>query len=137
MSKFLGTTTDKWGNNIYVTNFNAENVEFSTDLRKAILLSDEDKKSIGKTLKKLYKPNLKYIKLEKFDSIHATTNSALYNYNHSFLSDAAKFAKKEDGMSLECIDYAKNHIDNVNTFEEFGSNVAKILIEKYNLQKKG
>ena len=39
-------------------------------------------------------------------------------------------------MNLECIEFAKNKIDNVATFEEFGNVVANILIEKYNLQKK-
>jgi hypothetical protein len=39
-------------------------------------------------------------------------------------------------MSLECIDFAKNRIEEVNTFEEFGNTIASILIKKYNLQKK-
>ena len=39
-------------------------------------------------------------------------------------------------MSLECIDFAKNRIEEVTTFKEFGNVVANILIEKYNLQKK-
>ena len=39
-------------------------------------------------------------------------------------------------MSLECIEFAKNQIDNVATFKEFGEIVANILIEKFNLQKK-
>ena len=136
MSKYIGTTTDKWGNTIYVTDFDSENVEYSTDVRKAILLSVDDKKIIGKILKKQYKPNVKYEKLEKFSLINDTTHSKLSEYSHTFLKNLAKYARNEDDMSLECIDYAKNHIDNVNTFEEFGNNVAKILIEKYNLQKK-
>lgn len=136
MSKFLGRGNDKWGNDIYVMKFNGEEIEFTHDVRQAILLSDEDKKTVGKILKKQHRPNIKYIKLENFDSIDCTTTSALYEYKHDFYENPGKYSRKEDEMNLECIDYAKNNIDDVNTFKEFGDNVAKILIEKYNLQKK-
>jgi hypothetical protein len=136
MSKFIGKSTDCYGNVIYVIGFNEDEVEFSTDLRKAILLSDNDKKAVGKVLKKQHKPNIKYIKLEKFEDISATTLDVVRDYNHDFLADVAKFANKKDNMNLECIDFARNQIDNVNTFKEFGETVANILIEKYNLQKK-
>jgi hypothetical protein len=136
MSKFIGKSSDRYGNVIYVIGFNEDDVEFSTDLRKAILLSDNDKKAVGKVLKKQHKPNIKYIKLEKFEDISATTLSIVRDYKHDFLTDIAKFASKKDNMNLECIEFAKNKIDNVATFEEFGNVVANILIEKYNLQKK-
>ena len=136
MSKFIGKSSDRYGNVIYVIGFNEDDVEFSTDLRKAILLSDDDKKAVGKVLKKQHKPNIKYIKLEKFEDISATTLSIVRDYKHDFLADIAKFASKKDNMNLECIEFAKNQIDNVATFEEFGNVVANILIEKYNLQKK-
>ena len=136
MSKYIGKDSDRYGNIIYVIGFNEDEVEFSTDLRKAILLSDDDKKVVGKVLKKQYKPNIKYVKLEKFEDISATTLSIVRDYNHDFLADIAKFASKKDNMNLECIEFAKNKIDNVATFEEFGNVVANILIEKYNLQKK-
>lgn len=136
MSKFIGKSSDRYGNVIYVIGFNEDDVEFSTDLRKAILLSDNDKKAVGKVLKKQHKPNIKYIKLEKFEDISATTLSIVRDYKHDFLADIAKFASKKDNMNLECIEFAKNKIDNVATFEEFGNVVANILIEKYNLQKK-
>ena len=136
MSKFIGKSTDRYGNVIYVIGFNEDEVEFNTDLRKAILLSDNAKKAVGKVLKKQHKPNIKYIKLEKFEDISATTLSIVRDYKHDFLADIAKFASKKDNMNLECIEFAKNKIDNVATFEEFGNVVANILIEKYNLQKK-
>ena len=136
MSKFIGKSSDRYGNVIYVIGFNEDDVEFSTDLRKAILLSDNDKKAVGKVLKKQHKPNIKYIKLEKFEDISATTLSIVRDYKHDFLADIAKFASKKDNMNLECIEFAKNKIDNVATFEEFGNVVANILIKKYNLQKK-
>ena len=136
MSKYIGKDSDRYGNIIYVIGFNEDEVEFSTDLRKAILLSDNDKKAVGKVLKKQHKPNIKYIKLEKFEDISATTLSIVRDYKHDFLADIAKFASKKDNMNLECIEFAKNKIDNVATFEEFGNVVANILIEKYNLQKK-
>ena len=136
MSKFIGKSTDRYGNVIYVIGFNEDEVEFNTDLRKAILLSDDDKKTVGKVLKKQHKPNIKYVKLEKFEDISATTLSIVRDYKHDFLTDIAKFASKKDNMNLECIEFAKNQIDNVATFEEFGNVVANILIEKYNLQKK-
>ncbi len=136
MSKFIGKSSDRYGNVIYVIGFNEDEVEFNTDLRKAILLSDNDKKAVGKVLKKQHKPNIKYIKLEKFEDISATTLSIVRDYKHDFLADIAKFASKKDNMNLECIEFAKNKIDNVATFEEFGNVVANILIEKYNLQKK-
>ena len=136
MSKFIGKSTDRYGNVIYVIGFNEDEVEFNTDLRKAILLSDNDKKAVGKVLKKQHKPNIKYVKLEKFEDISATTLSIVRDYKHDFLADIAKFASKKDNMNLECIEFAKNKIDNVATFEEFGNVVANILIEKYNLQKK-
>ena len=99
-------------------------------------MSDNAKKAVGKVLKKQHKPNIKYIKLEKFEDISATTLSIVRDYKHDFLADIAKFASKKDNMNLECIEFAKNKIDNVATFEEFGNVVANILIEKYNLQKK-
>ena len=136
MSKFIGKSSDRYGNVIYVIGFNEDDVEFSTDLRKAILLSDNDKKAVGKVLKKQHKPNIKYIKLEKFEDISATTLSIVRDYKHDFLADIANFASKKDNMNLECIEFAKNKIDNVATFEEFGNVVANILIKKYNLQKK-
>ena len=136
MSKFIGKSTDRYGNVIYVIGFNEDEVEFNTDLRKAILLSDDDKKTVGKVLKKQHKPNIKYVKLEKFEDISATTLSIVRDYKHDFLTDIANFASKKDNMNLECIEFAKNKIDNVATFEEFGNVVANILIEKYNLQKK-
>lgn len=136
MSKFIGKSTDRYGNVIYVIGLNEDEVEFNTDLRKAILLSDNDKKAVGKVLKKQHKPNIKYVKLEKFEDISATTLSIVRDYKHDFLTDIAKFASKKDNMNLECIEFAKNQIDNVATFEEFGNVVANILIEKYNLQKK-
>lgn len=136
MSKYIGKDSDRYGNIIYVIGFDSNNVEFSTDLRKAILLSDDDKKMVGKVLKKQHKPNIKYIKLEKFEDISATTLSIVREYKHDFLADIAKFANKKDNMNLECIDFAKNRIEEVATFKEFGNVVANILIEKYNLQKK-
>ena len=136
MSKFIGKSTDRYGNVIYVIGFNEDDVEFSTDLRKAILLSDNDKKAVGKVLKKQHKPNIKYVKLEKFEDISATTLSIVRDYKHDFLTDIAKFASKKDNMNLECIDFAKNGIEEVTTFKEFGNVVANILIKKYNLQKK-
>ena len=136
MSKFIGKSTDRYRNVIYVIGFNEDEVEFNTDLRKAILLSDNDKKAVGKVLKKQYKPNIKYIKLEKFEDISATTLSIVRDYKHDFLTDTANFASKKDNMNLECIDFAKNRIEEVTTFQEFGNVVANILIEKYNLQKK-
>ena len=136
MSKYIGKDSDRYGNIIYVIGFDSNNVEFSTDLRKAILLSADDKKVVGKVLKKQYKPNIKYVKLEKFEDISATTLGIVRDYNHKFLADVAKYTNKKDDMSLECIDFAKNQIDDVNTFKEFGETVANILIEKYNLQKK-
>ena len=136
MSKYIGKDSDRYGNVIYVIGFNENGIEFSTDLKKAILLSDDDKKLVGKVLKKQYKPNIKYVKLEKFDDISATTLSIVRDYKHDFLTDIAKFASKKDNMSLECIDFAKNKIEEVNTFEEFGNTIASILIKKYNLQKK-
>lgn len=136
MSKFIGKTTDIYNNIIYVIGFNEDEVEFSTDLRKAVLLSDDDKKLVGQVLKKQYKPNIKYVKLEKFDDISSTTLSIVRDYKHDFLADIAKFASKKDSMNLECIEFAKNQIDNVTTFEEFGHIVANILIEKYKLKKK-
>ena len=138
MSKYIGKDTDRYGNIIYVIGFDSNNVEFSTDLRKAILLSADDKKVVGKVLKKQYKPNIEYIKLEKFDSIHETTYNILRDYEQDYyaVENVAKLLRHEDDMSLECIDFAKNQIDDVNTFKEFGETVANILIEKYNLQKK-
>ena len=136
MSKYIGKDSDRYGNIIYVIGFDSNNVEFSTDLRKVILLSDDDKKMVGKVLKKQYKPNIKYLKLEKFEDISATTLSIVREYKHDFLADIAKFANKKDNMNLECIDFAKNRIEEVATFKEFGNVVANILIEKYNLQKK-
>lgn len=138
MSKYIGKDSDRWGNIIYVIGFDGSNVEFSTDLRKAILLSADDKKAIGKALRKKYRPNIEYIKLEKFDSIHETTYNILRDYEQHYYGteNLPKLLRHEDDMSLECIDYAKNQIENVNTFKEFGEKVAKILIEKYNLQKK-
>ena len=136
MSKFIGKSTDCYGNVIYVIGFNEDEVEFNTDLRKAILLSDNEKKAVGKVLKKQHKPNIKYIKLEKFEDISATTLSIVRDYKHDFLTDIANFASKKDNMNLECIDFAKNRIEEVTTFEEFGNTVASILIEKYGLQKK-
>ena len=136
MSKFIGKSTDRYRNVIYVIGFNEDEVEFNTDLRKAILLSDNDKKAVGKVLKKQHKPNIKYIKLEKFEDISATTLSIVRDYKHDFLTDTANFASKKDNMNLECIDFAKNRIEEVTTFQEFGNVVANILIEKYNLQKK-
>lgn len=136
MSKYIGKNLDRYGNIIYVIGFNENEIEFSTDLKRAILLSADDKKVISKILKKQYKPNIKYIALEKFEDISKTTLDIVRNYNHGFLTDVAKFANKKDDMSLECINFARNQIDNVNTFNEFGEIVANILIEKYNLQKK-
>lgn len=136
MSKYIGKNLDRYGNIIYVIGFNENEIEFSADLKKAILLSTDDKKIISKILKKQYKPNIKYIALEKFEDISATTLDVVRDYNHDFLADVAKFANKKDDMSLECINFARNQIDNVNTFKEFGEIVANILIEKYNLQKK-
>lgn len=138
MSKYIGKDSDRYGNIIYVIGFDSNNVEFSTDLRKAILLSADDKKVVGKVLKKQYKPNIEYIKLEKFDSIHETTYNILRDYEQDYyaVENVAKLLRHEDDMSLECIDFAKNQIDDVNTFKEFGETVANILIEKYNLQKK-
>lgn len=136
MSKYIGKNLDRYGNIIYVVGFNENEIEFSTDLKRAILLSADDKKVISKILKKQYKPNIKYIALEKFENISATTLDVVRDYNHDFLADVAKFANKKDNMNLECIDFAQNQIDNVNTFKEFGETVANILIEKYNLQKK-
>lgn len=138
MSKYIGKDTDRYGNVIYVIGINEDEVEFSTDLRKAILLSADDKKVIGKVLRKHYKPNIKYVKLEKFESIHETTYNILRDYEQDYyaVENVAKLSRHEDDMSLECIEFAKNQIDNVNTFKEFGEIVAKILIEKYNLQKK-
>ena len=138
MSKYIGKDSDRYGNVIYVIGFNENGIEFSTDLRKAILLSDDDKKLVGKVLKKQYKPNIKYVKLEKFESIHQTTYNVLIDYEQDYYAtkNLAKLLRQEDDMSLECIDFAKNRIEEVNTFEEFGNTVAKILIEKYNLQKK-
>ena len=138
MSKYIGKDSDRYGNIIYVIGFDSDNVEFSTDLRKAILLSADDKKVVGKVLKKQYKPNIEYIKLEKFDSIHETTYNILRDYEQDYyaVENVAKLLRHEDDMSLECIDFAKNQIDDVNTFKEFGETVANILIEKYNLQKK-
>lgn len=138
MSKYIGKDSDRYGNIIYVIGFDSNNVEFSTDLRKAILLSADDKKVVGKVLKKQHKPNIEYIKLEKFDSIHETTYNILRDYEQDYyaVENVAKLLRHEDDMSLECIDFAKNQIDDVNTFKEFGETVANILIEKYNLQKK-
>ena len=138
MSKFIGKSTDRYGNVIYVIGFNEDEVEFNTDLRKAILLSDNDKKAVGKVLKKQHKPNIKYVKLEKFEGIHETTYSVLSDYEQDYyaVENVAKLSRHEDDMSLECIEFAKNQIDNVNTFKEFGEIVANILIEKYKLQKK-
>ena len=138
MSKYIGKDSDRYGNVIYVIGFNENGVEFSTDLRKAILLSDDDKKLVGKVLKKQYKPNIKYVKLEKFESIHQTTYNVLIDYEQDYYAtkNLAKLLRQEDDMSLECIDFAKNRIEEVNTFEEFGNTVAKILIEKYNMKKK-
>lgn len=136
MSKYIGKNLDRYGNIIYVIGFNDNEIEFSTDLKRAILLSTDDKKIISKILKKQYKPNIKYIALEKFEDISATTLDVVRDYNHDFLADVAKFANKKDDMSLECISFARNQIDNVNTFKEFGEIVANILIEKYKLQKK-
>ena len=136
MSKYIGKNLDRYGNIIYVIGFNDNEIEFSTDLKRAILLSTDDKKIISKILKKQYKPNIKYIALEKFEDISATTLDVVRDYNHDFLADVAKFANKKDDMSLECINFARNQIDNVNTFKEFGEIVANILIEKYKLQKK-
>ena len=48
MSKYIGESSDRWGNIIYVIGFSEDDVEFSTDLRKAILLSTDDKKIVGK-----------------------------------------------------------------------------------------
>ena len=136
MSKYIGKNLDRYGNIIYVVGFNENEIEFSTDLKRAILLSADDKKVISKILKKQYKPNIKYIALEKFENISATTLDVVRDYNHDFLADVAKFANKKENMNLECIDFAQNQIDNVNTFKEFEETVANILIEKYNLQKK-
>ena len=138
MSKYIGKDSDRYGNIIYVIGFNEDEVEFSTDLRKAILLSDNDKKLVGKVLKKQHKPNIQYVKLEKFDSIHETTYNVLSDYEQDYyaVENVAKLLRHEDDMSLECIEFAKNQIDNVATFKEFGEIVANILIEKFNLQKK-
>lgn len=136
MSKYIGKSSDRWGNIIYVIGFSEDVVEFSTDLRKAILLSTDDKKIVGKILRKQYKPNIQYIKLEKFDSVTETTLNIVRDYNHHFLDDVAKFANKKDDMSLECITFAQTELNSVNTFKEFGEIVANILIEKFNLQKK-
>lgn len=138
MSKYIGKDFDRYENVVYVIGFNEDEVEFSTDLRKAILLSADDKKVIGKVLRKHYKPNIKYVKLEKFESIHETTYNILRDYEQDYyaVENVAKLSRHEDDMSLECIEFAKNQIDNVNTFKEFGEIVANILIEKYKLQKK-
>ena len=110
MSKYIGKSSDRWGNIIYVIGFSEDVVEFSTDLRKAILLST--------------------------DSVTETTLNIVRDYNHHFLDDVAKFANKKDDMSLECIAFAQTELNSVNTFKEFGEIVANILIEKFNLQKK-
>ena len=138
MSKYIGKDFDRYENVVYVIGFNEDEVEFSTDLRKAILLSADDKKVIGKVLRKHYKPNIKYVKLEKFESIHETTYNILRDYEQDYyaVENVAKLSRHEDDMSLECIEFAQNQIDNVNTFKEFGEIVANILIEKYKLQKK-
>ena len=138
MSKYIGKDFDRYENVVYVIGFNEDEVEFSTDLRKAILLSDNDKKLVGKALKRQHKPNIKYVKLEKFESIHETTYNILRDYEQDYyaVENVAKLSRHEDDMSLECIEFAKNQIDNVATFKEFGEIVANILIEKYKLQKK-
>ena len=139
MSKYVGKDTDVYGNIIYVCGLNDDSVETSTDVRNAILLTNEDKLRVKKLMRKSMRhPFMQFIKLEKFDSIHFTTYDKLRDYEQDYydVKNVAKLLRQEDDMSLECIDYAKNHINEVNTFEEFGNNVAKILIEKYNLKKK-
>lgn len=137
MSKYIGKTTDKWGNIIYVTGFDGKNVEYNSTVGKAILLSADDKKIISKILRKQSVLNLTYIKLEKFDRIGDTTFISLRDYEYDFITkNPAKYLRHEDEMHLECIDYAKNYVDEVNTFKEFGDKVAEILIKKYKLQKK-
>ena len=140
MSKFIGKYNDIYGNVVYITNFNDNSIESSTDVKKAILLTNEDKAVVKKTFKKEhgYPASFEFIKLEKFNSIHDTTYNILREYEQDYyaIENISKLIAHKDNMSLECIDYAKNHIDNVNTFEEFGNKVADILIEKYNLKKK-
>ena len=127
MSKFIGKGTDRYDNTIYVTNFNENEVEFTTDIRKTILLSDDDKKTVGKVLKKNSKSSIKYIKLEKFKDITNTTLCIIREYKHHFLNDVAKFARKKDDMSLECIALAQTELNGVNTFKEFGEIASKYI----------
>lgn len=135
MSKFLAQSKDTYGNVTYVAGINENDVEFSTDVRKAILLASDDKKVINKLCKKHNRFNPTYIKLEKFDSINLMAYSYLNEYEHNFMSDIAKFARKQDEVSLECIELAKTEL-NVRTFDEFSNQAAKLIVEKYNLKKK-
>lgn len=136
MSKFLGQSKDTYGNVTYVIGINENDAEFSTDVRKAILLASDDKKAINKLCKKHNRFNPTYIKLEKFDSISLMTYSYLNEYEHNFMSDIAKFARKQDEVSLECIELAKTELNDVRTFDEFSNQAAKLIVEKYNLKKK-
>jgi hypothetical protein len=86
----------------------------------------------------MYKCNPKYIKLEKFDGIWETTNRHLADYETDFMTKSpSKFLRHEDDMSLECISFAKTTLNGVDTFDKFGEIVAKTLVEKYSLKKKG
>jgi hypothetical protein len=135
MSKFIGCSEDIYGNNTYVSKI-GEEIEFSSDEKNAILLTADDKKVINKFLNKNHRKHPKYVKLEDLNFISYTTNIVLEDYEHDFFKDFAKYARKEDDMSLECISIAKNGVEGINTFMDFGVKVANILIEKYNLKKK-
>ena len=133
--KYIALSEDKYGNIVYLTNQGIGALSYTADVNKAVLVTNEDKKEINKIRKRLFQKNLKYVPLDKFPQIAHSTLTALRDYEHHFTDDAAKFMGKKDEMHKECISYAKNNLDGIKSFMEFGEAVGRILIDKYSLKK--
>lgn len=149
MENFIAHGVDTFGNRVYLSKITEDNLDFSFDLKKAIIFSKEDKakiRQIGRKKVVLYfeknhsinYSKLEFQKLDKSEYLNNSTFDVLTDMGYAPMKyvDVMDYINKKDAITLECKVFASSNLEGINNLHEFGIVVAKSVLEKHNLPKK-
>ena len=134
--KWIAYVEDDYDIKHFITSYDDESYKTNSDI-SSLLITEDEKKKVRKVVRRKNCGNLKFVRLSKYNFISGAARNAIFNMGYRYQADPKKWFEGKDDLTLECKRFANEEdLTNIKTFKEFGEIIAKMFIEKYNLEKR-
>jgi len=134
--KWIAYVEDDYDIKHFITSYDDESYKTNNNIF-SLLITEDEKKKVRKVVRRKNCGNIKFVRLSKYNFISEAARDAIYNMGYRYQADPKKWFEGKDDLTLECKRFANEEdLTNIKTFKEFGEIIAKMFIEKYNLEKR-